>query len=139
MPAHLHLEGLHVAQQLRAHHPDIAVLMLSHHIDLTTLTELFDRSRSRCGCLLKERLTDIAELTDALARITAGGTVVDALLVAQLLNRHRRPDPLAALSPLEREALALIAEGRTNTAIADRLHLGYKTIDTHIRGVGTKL
>ena len=113
--------------------------MLSQHVDLQTLTELFGAQPQRCGYLLKERLTDVEELTDAVRRLAAGGTVVDPLLVSRLLNRREPSDPFAELSSRERDVLALIAEGRSNSAIAARLYLSNKTIETYISSVFTKL
>ena len=91
------------------------------------------RRRERVGYLLKDRIADVAELVDALRRVAAGGTVVDPALVDELLDAPRRDDPLAELTPREREVLALVAEGRTDRGIAEALWLSPKTVETHVR------
>lgn len=139
MPPSYTIEGLVAARELRRRYPGTAVLMLSHHVDLQTLSELFGGEPEGCGYLLKERLTDVEELTDAVRRIAAGGTVVDPLLVSRLVASRRATDPFEDLSPRERAVLALIAEGRSNTAIAARLYLSTKTVEAYISSVFTKL
>jgi DNA-binding NarL/FixJ family response regulator len=139
MPPSYTLEGLVAARELRRRHPGTAVLMLSHHVDLHTLSELFGDTPEGCGYLLKERLTDVEELTDAVRRLAAGGTVVDPLLVSRLVARRASTNQFAVLSPRERSVLALMAEGRSNQAIAARLFLSNKTIEAYISSVFTKL
>ena len=132
-------EGIVAAQEIRQRHPDIGVLVLSHYVDPRFAMRLLEEHPSRIGYLLKERVSDIAVLRDALHRIGEGECVVDPTIVARLLQRPREPDPLAALSEREREVLGLIAEGRSNAAIAARLVVTDKTVEAHIRSIFGKL
>jgi DNA-binding NarL/FixJ family response regulator len=132
-------EGIVAAQEIRQRHPDIGVLVLSHYVDPRFAMRLLEEHPSRIGYLLKERVSDIAVLRDALHRIGEGECVVDPTIVARLLQRPREPDPLAELSEREREVLGLIAEGRSNAAIAARLVVTDKTVEAHIRSIFGKL
>ena len=114
-------EGIVAAQEIRQRHPAMGVLVLSHYVDARFAMRLLEEHPSRIGYLLKERVSDIAVLRDAIHRIGEGECVVDPTIVARLLQRHREPDPLAVLSEREREVLGLIAEGRSNASIAERL------------------
>jgi len=132
-------EGIVAAQEIRQRHPDIGVLVLSHYVDPRFAMRLLEEHPSRIGYLLKERVSDIAVLRDALHRIGEGECVVDPTIVARLLQRPREPDPLTSLSEREREVLGLIAEGRSNAAIAARLVVTDKTVEAHIRSIFGKL
>jgi serine/threonine-protein kinase len=132
-------EGIVAAQDIRRRHPAIGVLVLSHYVDPRFAMRLLGEHPSRIGYLLKERVSDIAVLRDALHRIGDGECVVDPTIVARLLQRPREPDPLAALSEREREVLGLIAEGRSNASIAERLVVTDKTVEAHIRSIFGKL
>jgi DNA-binding NarL/FixJ family response regulator len=132
-------EGLVAARELAKTHPDIGVLVLSHHLDSRFAGQLLEEHPDRVGYLLKERLSDIAVLTDALHRIADGESVIDATIVSHLLRRRRDPDPLGELTEREREVLGLMAEGRSNHAIAARLVVGDKTIEAHVHNVFMKL
>jgi DNA-binding NarL/FixJ family response regulator len=132
-------EGIVAAQEVRRRHPSIGVLVLSHYVDPRFAMRLLGEHPSRIGYLLKERVSDIAVLRDALYRIGDGECVVDPTIVARLIQRPREPDPLAALSEREREVLGLIAEGRSNGSIAERLVVTDKTIEAHIRSIFGKL
>jgi DNA-binding NarL/FixJ family response regulator len=132
-------EGIVAAQEIRQRHPDIGVLVLSHYVDPRFAMRLLEEHPSRIGYLLKERVSDIAVLRDALHRIGDGECVVDPTIVARLLQRPREPDPLASLSEREREVLGLIAEGRSNAAIAAQLVVTDKTVEAHIRSIFGKL
>jgi DNA-binding NarL/FixJ family response regulator len=131
-------EGLVAARTLRASHPGTAVLVLSQYLDSRFALELLDTFPGGAGYLLKERVSDVAVLTDALERVVAGECVVDPTIVARLLRRPR-DGALSELSEREREVLALIAEGRSNAAICARLVLSPKTIEAHVRHIFTKL
>jgi DNA-binding NarL/FixJ family response regulator len=139
MPPTHTTEGLEAARTLRDLIPDLGILVLSQHIEAHYALQLLDPNAHSAGYLLKERVTDIAELTDAVHRIAAGGLVIDPSVVAQLVGRHRRRNPIDALSDREREVLALMAEGRSNQAISDRLYLSPKTVEAYVRSVFTKL
>lgn len=132
-------EGLRAAEEIHRSWPTIGVLVLSHHVESAYALRLLQDSRERSGYLLKERVSDIAVLTDALVRITEGECVVDPTIVARLMRRPRHPNPLDDLTDREREVLALIAEGRSNPAIADALALSHKTVEAHIRSIFMKL
>jgi DNA-binding NarL/FixJ family response regulator len=132
-------EGLVAAHEIRASHPGVGVLVLSHYLESIYAMRLLEEHPARLGYLLKERVSDIAVLADALHRIAEGECVLDPTIVARLVNHPRDPGPLAALTDREREVLGLIAEGRSNQAIGDRLFLSPKTVETHIRQIFLKL
>ena len=132
-------EGLRAAHELRSTHPGVGVLVLSHYLESVYAVRLLEEHPERLGYLLKERVSDIAVLADALHRIAEGECVLDPTIVARLVNRPRDPGPLAALTDREREVLALIAEGRSNQAIGEQLFLSPKTVETHIRQIFQKL
>lgn len=132
-------EGLLAAHEIRSSHPDIGVLVLSHYLESIYAMRLLEEHPERLGYLLKERVSDIAVLADALHRIADGECVLDPTIVARLVNRPREQDALAELTDREREVLELIAEGRSNRAIGERLFLSPKTVETHIRQIFQKL
>jgi DNA-binding NarL/FixJ family response regulator len=139
MPPSFTSEGLEAARQIREAHPGVGVLVLSQHIDTAYAMRLLHERGERVGYLLKDRIVDVTTLIDALARVQAGETVVDPALVSELLSAPRRADPLADLTPREREVLALVAEGRTDRGIAEALWLSPKTVETHVRTIFRKL
>jgi DNA-binding NarL/FixJ family response regulator len=120
MPPNHSTEGLEAARLIRRDHPEIGIVVLSAHVELEHAMELLS-SGTRTGYLLKGRVTDVDEFVETLHRVARGGSVVDPLLVQELVATHRRDDPLAALSSREREVLSLMAEGRSNAGIARRL------------------
>jgi DNA-binding NarL/FixJ family response regulator len=131
-------DGLRAAVAIRSGQPGLAVLVLSQYIELTYAAELLDSpGDAGVGYLLKDRITDVTVFLDAVARVVAGGTVVDPAVVRQLLRRNR--DPLQRLSDREREVLALMAEGRSNAAIARQLRVTDAAIGKHITSIFTKL
>lgn len=132
-------EGIVAAQDIRRGHPRIGVLVLSHYVDPRFAMRLLEDHPSSIGYLLKERVSDIVVLRDAIERIAEGECVVDPTIVARLLQRPREPDPLAELTDREREVLSLIAEGRSNAAIAAQLVVTDKTVEAHIRSIFGKL
>jgi DNA-binding NarL/FixJ family response regulator len=132
-------EGLEAAQEIRSAHPDVGVLVLSHYLESIYAMRLLQEHPGRVGYLLKDRVSDVAVLADALHRIAEGECVLDPTIVSRLVSRPRDESPLAALTERERGVLALIAEGRSNQAIGDRLHLSPKTVETHIRQIFMKL
>jgi len=137
MPPTFTDEGLRVADLVLADHPATGVLVLSQHVEAGYALRLVDGGQARAGYLLKDRITDVDVLVDALERVARGETVVDPQLVEELVSR--RHGPLAELSPREREILALMAEGLTDRAIAQRLWVSEKTVETHVRHVLRKL
>jgi DNA-binding NarL/FixJ family response regulator len=132
-------EGLRAAREIRAHHPDVAVLVLSQHLEPEYALRLLEERPAGAGYLLKERVGRVEQLLDALDRVVAGECVVDRAVVDELLARPRRADPIQELTPREREILALMAEGRSNQGICKALWLSPKTVETHIRGAFMKL
>jgi DNA-binding NarL/FixJ family response regulator len=131
-------EGLDAAQRIRQEHPETGILVLSAHVEVEHAMELLAGGRG-IGYLLKSRVTDVEEFLDTLQRVARGGSVVDPGLVAELVAARHRDDPLAVLSPREREVLALMAEGRSNSGIARRLWVTEGTVEKHVRSILTKL
>jgi DNA-binding NarL/FixJ family response regulator len=139
MPPTLTDEGLRAAHEVRSRYPATAVLILSQHLEPEYALQLVEARPEMVGYLLKERVGRIEQLLDALRRVAAGECVVDRAVVEELLERRRHGDPLAELTPREREILGLMAEGRSNQGIGRTLWLSQKTVETHIRGAFTKL
>jgi DNA-binding NarL/FixJ family response regulator len=138
MPPTHGTEGLDAARVIRRDLPDTAVLVLSAHIEVEQATELL-ASGHRSGYLLKSRISDVEDFLATLDRIVKGAAVVDPALVQELLSARRVGDPLQALSPREREVLALMAEGRSNAGIAHKLWVTEGTVEKHVRSILTKL
>lgn len=132
-------EGLVAAAAIREAHPTMGVLVLSQHVEPSWAVRLLGDHPDRIGYLLKEHVFSGAALADAVRRIAAGETVVDPAVAALLLGRQRRASPLDALTPREREVLALVAEGSSNRAIAERLHVTERTVEAHVTQVFLKL
>ena len=138
MPPTHTTEGLQAASAIRAEFPQIGILLLSAHVEVETAMGLLERGE-RIGYLLKSRVMDAANFIDAVERITRGGSVVDPALVQELVGARRRADPLADLTPREREVLALMAEGRSNNGIAHRLYISEGAVEKHVRSILMKL
>jgi DNA-binding NarL/FixJ family response regulator len=132
-------EGLVAAQQLHVELPSLGILVLSNYLEPRYALRLLGEHPGGLGYLLKERVSDVAVLSDALHRLVAGECVIDPTIVAGLMAARRRHDPLDALTPREREVLAVMAEGRSNGAIGDQLFLSPKTVETHVRAIFGKL
>ncbi|MBO0729800.1 MAG: response regulator transcription factor [Acidimicrobiaceae bacterium] len=133
-------EGLRAALRLRGEHPDIGVLVFSQYVETRHASQLFAGNPAGVGYLLKDRVADVREFMEALARVAGGGTVLDPEVVRQLVGTSRRRDALSeTLSPREREVLALMAEGRSNAAIADTLVVGEGAVEKHIANIFMKL
>ena len=139
MPPNHTDEGLVAAQQIRAEHPDIGVLILSQYDEPHYAMRLIEEHPERVGYLLKERVFDVANLIDALRRLADRETVVDPTIVARLFARKRRAGPHDKLTEREREVLALVAEGLSNRAIAARLFVTERTIEAHVKQIFLKL
>jgi len=139
MPPTFTDEGLRAAIEIRSRLPDTPVLVLSQYVEERYAVELLSNETSGVGYLLKQRVADVRDFLDALERVANGGTALDPEVVAQLLARSRRRDPLERLSPRETEVLALMAEGRTNPAIARQLVVSDKAVEKHVGNIFLKL
>ena len=132
-------EGLRAAHQIRRCYPGVGVLILSQYVESSYTLELLAEDSRGLGYLLKERVTDVADLTEAVRRVARGGSVVDPEVVGRLLGRRRNHSTLEDLTEREREVLRLMAEGRSNDSIAQLLVVSAKTVETHIHNVFGKL
>jgi DNA-binding NarL/FixJ family response regulator len=130
-------DGARAAKELRGRDPGLAIVLLSQHVETRHSVELV--SGGRVGYLLKDRVFEVEDFMDALRRVAAGGSALDPEVVATLLGPRRQDDPLALLTPRERDVLALMAEGRNNVGIARRLFLTDRTVETHIASIMQKL
>jgi DNA-binding NarL/FixJ family response regulator len=132
-------EGLRAAQEIREQHPGVGVLVLSQYVESGYALELLRTSAEGVGYLLKDRVSDTREFADAVRRVAEGGSVLDPEVVSRLVGRRRGEDPLAELTPREREVLELIAEGRSNQGIAERLVVTERAVEKHITSIFEKL
>ncbi|MFE9849318.1 response regulator [Streptomyces sp. NPDC005576] len=132
-------EGIRAAVRLRKDHPGVGVLVLSQYVEERYATELLAGSTRGVGYLLKDRVADVRDFVDAVVRVAGGGTALDPEVVAQLLGRSRKQDVLAGLTPREREVLGLMAEGRTNSAVARQLVVSDGAVEKHISNIFLKL
>ena len=138
MPPGHATEGLQAARVIRAELPGTAIIVLSAHVEVDEAMELL-AGGERTGYLLKSRITDVMEFIETVGRIAAGASVVDPSLVSELIRAQRRHDPLDALSPREREVLALMAQGASNAGIARQIFVTEGTVEKHVRSILTKL
>jgi DNA-binding NarL/FixJ family response regulator len=132
-------EGLRAAQEIREKHPGTGVLVLSQYVEAEYAMELLADSAEGVGYLLKDRVSDIADFASAVRRVGEGGSALDPAIVSQLVGRRRKDDPIDALTPREREVLELMAEGRSNRAIAERLFVTERAIEKHVTSIFSKL
>jgi DNA-binding NarL/FixJ family response regulator len=132
-------EGIRAALAIRAAHPQVAVLVLSQYVEERYATDLLSGNTSGIGYLLKDRVVDVDDFVAAVRRVAAGGSAIDAEVVAQLIGRTSRSTELDRLTPREREVLGLMAEGLSNAGIADRLVVSLGAVEKHISNVFTKL
>jgi DNA-binding NarL/FixJ family response regulator len=132
-------EGIRAALELRSRWPDLAVLVLSQYVEENYASELLSGDLGGVGYVLKDRVTNVGEFIDTLDRLAAGGTVIDPEVVGQLLTRTRQREPLDDLSPRERQVLGLMAEGRSNGAIASTLVITQRAVEKHVKSIFQKL
>ena len=132
-------EGLRAALEIRASHPSVGVLVLSQYLEVALAMTLLAYSAEGVGYLLKDRISDVRDFIDAVRRVADGGSVVDPVIVSTLLSRRRRDDPLAELTPREREVLELMAEGRSNQGIADKLVITLRATEKYVSTIFGKL
>jgi DNA-binding NarL/FixJ family response regulator len=139
MPPTQTTEGLQAAAEIRRRWPSTAVLVMSQHVETEHLFELLADDPRGVGYVLKERVADVRQFTAAIARVAAGESVIDPDVVARLVARQRRSNPLESLTARELAVLALMAEGRSNQAIAGQLYMSPKTVETHVGNMFAKL
>jgi DNA-binding NarL/FixJ family response regulator len=139
MPPTHTVEGLRTARRIRAEHPGTAVLVLSQYVEEAYALELLTESSESSGYLLKDRVADVETFTAAVRRVAKGGSALDPEVVGLLLGRRRRADPLAVLSPREREVLGLMAEGRSNSAMAQAGGTSERAVEKHVTAIFSKL
>lgn len=132
-------EGLRAAREIRERFPDVGVLLLSQYVESGLALELLQENAEGVGYLLKDRVSDIDEFVAAVRRVAEGGSALDPAVVSQLLGRRRRDDPLADLTPREREVLALMAEGLSNAAVAAKIVVTERAVEKHVTSIFQKL
>ena len=132
-------EGLRAAKEIRERHPDTGVLVLSQYVEAGYALELLQGSAEGVGYLLKDRVADVKDFADAVRRVGEGGSALDPTVVSRLVGRRRGEDPLDALTAREREVLELMAEGRSNQAIAEKLVVTPRAVEKHVTSIFTKL
>ena len=132
-------EGLRAAQEIRERHPGVGVLVLSQYVEPGYALELLSESAEGVGYLLKDRVSDVDEFAAAVRRVAEGGSALDPTVVNQLVGRKRQHDPVGELTPREREVLELMAEGRSNQAIAERMFVTLRAVEKHVTSIFAKL
>jgi DNA-binding NarL/FixJ family response regulator len=132
-------EGIRAALELRGRWPELAVLVLSQYVEENYASELLSGDLGGIAYVLKDRVTDVGQFLESVTRVAEGGTVIDPEVVSQLLARTRRQEPLSDLSPREREVLELMAEGRSNAAIASKLVVTQRAVEKHVHSIFSKL
>ena len=132
-------EGLQAALAIRADYPAVGVLVLSQYLELGLALKLFADSADGAGYLLKDRISDVKEFIGSVRRVAEGGSAIDPIIVSTLVSRRRSDDPLSALTPREREVLVLMAEGRSNQGIADKLVITLRAVEKYVSSIFSKL
>jgi DNA-binding NarL/FixJ family response regulator len=132
-------EGIRAALELRAQWPNLPIIVLSQYVEENYASELLAGDLGGIGYVLKDRVTDVGQFVETVGRVAQGGTAIDSEVVSQLLARTRRQRPIAELTPREREVLGLMAEGRSNTAIAEELVITQRAVEKHVKNIFQKL
>jgi DNA-binding NarL/FixJ family response regulator len=132
-------EGMRAALEIRATHPTVGVLVLSQYVELGLAMKLLAESAEGVGYLLKDRISDVKEFVEAVRRVADGGSAIDPIIVSTLLSKRRSDDPLAELTPRERDVLELMAEGRSNQGIADKLVITLRAVEKYVSSIFGKL
>ena len=130
---------MQAALEIRARYPSMGILVLSQYVELGLAMKLLADSAEGAGYLLKDRISDVKEFVEAVRRVAGGGSALDPIIVSTLLSRHRSDDPLAQLTPREREVLELMAEGHSNQGIADKLVITVRAVEKYVSSIFTKL
>lgn len=139
MPPTFTDEGLHAAIRLRERHPELGILLFSQYIETRYAAQLLARDAAGIGYLLKDRVADVSDFVDALVRVASGGTALDPEVIKQLVGASRRSESLSGLSARETQVLSLMAEGRSNSAIATSLVISEGAVEKHVANIFTKL
>jgi DNA-binding NarL/FixJ family response regulator len=137
-PGHTY-EGMRAALHIRRHHPEVAVLVLSQYVEVGLALQLLSDSAERVGYLLKDRISDVQDFTDAVRRVARGGSAIDPTIVSALVRRRRADDPLARLTPRERQVMELMASGTSNQGIADKLVITLRAAEKYVSSIFDKL
>jgi DNA-binding NarL/FixJ family response regulator len=132
-------EGMRAALHIRRHHPEVAVLVLSQYVEVGLALQLLSDSAERVGYLLKDRISDVQDFTDAVRRVARGGSAIDPTIVSALVRRRRADDPLTRLTPRERQVLELMASGTSNQGIADKLVITLRAAEKYVSSIFDKL
>jgi DNA-binding NarL/FixJ family response regulator len=132
-------EGLQAALKIRERHPNVGVMVLSQHADVAIALKLLDRGTEGIGYMLKDRVADLDDFADAIRRVANSGSALDPSIVSQLLSKRRDAGPLDEITPREREVIELMAEGRSNQGIADRLEISERGVQKHVTSIFEKL
>jgi DNA-binding NarL/FixJ family response regulator len=132
-------EGMRAALHIRRHHPDVAVLVLSQYVEVGLALQLLSDSAERVGYLLKDRISDVQDFTDAVRRVAGGGSAIDPTIISALVRRRRVDDPLARLTPRERQVMELMASGTSNQGIADKLVITLRAAEKYVSSIFDKL
>jgi DNA-binding NarL/FixJ family response regulator len=132
-------EGLQAALEIRANHPSVGVLVLSQYVEVGLAMKLLADSAEGAGYLLKDRISDVKEFINAVQRVAEGGSAIDPIIVSTLLSKRRSSDPMAPLTPREREVLELMAEGRSNQGIANKLVISLRAVEKYVSSIFSKL
>jgi DNA-binding NarL/FixJ family response regulator len=132
-------EGLRAALEIRSLHPEVGVLVLSQYVEVGLAMKLLADSAEGAGYLLKDRISDVKEFASSVRRVAEGGSAIDPIIVSTLLSKRRRDDQLAELTPREREVLELMAEGRSNQGIADKLVITIRSVEKYVSSIFGKL
>jgi len=132
-------EGMKAALKIRAEYPDVGVLVLSQYVEVGLAMQLLGDSAAGAGYLLKDRVSNVKDFMDAVARVADGGSAIDPTIVSALISKQRKRDPLDRLTPREREVLALMAEGRSNQGIADRFVVTLRAVEKYVSSIFSKL
>ena len=139
MPPSYRDEGIRAALEIRSIDPNRPILVLSQYVEAEYAGELLESGTGSVGYLLKDRVSEVSTFIDAVRQVAGGGTVLDPEVVSQLVSYRRKDDPITTLTPREREVLALMAEGKTNSAIADEIYVSHGAVEKHVRNIFMKL
>jgi len=132
-------EGMRAALEIRARYPDVGVLVLSQYVELGLAMQLLAESTEGAGYLLKDRISDVHDFVAAVRRVATGGSAIDPIIVSTLLSKRRADDPLSRLTPRERDVLELMAQGRSNQGVADRLVITVRAVEKYVSSIFDKL